>query len=141
MIYEGMKQRTDSPLLHQEQIDQLIKKNTLQKLMLLLTALVQIFYLHATAIACTSFLVSDDNRPVMGKSYDWDMGHGMVVVNQRGMKKIGLAAGATDRPPTWTAQYGSITFNQYGREFPVGGINGHRAVSKLYLLIKFMIFF
>ena len=24
---------------------------------------------------------------------------------------------------TWTAQYGSITFNQYGRELPTGGIN------------------
>ena len=83
----------------------------------------QILNLHSTAIACTSFLVADDKRPLMGKSYDWDLGHGMVLVNQRGMKKIGLAAGATDRPPTWTAQYGSVTFNQYGREFPVGGMN------------------
>jgi len=95
----------------------------MQKLILLLAALLQILNLHSTAIACTSFLVSDDKRPIMGKSYDWDLGHGMVVVNQRGMKKTGLAASATDRPPTWTAQYGSVTFNQYGQEFPVGGIN------------------
>ena len=59
--------------------------------MLLLTALVQILYLHSTAIACTSFLVSDDKLPLMGKSYDWNIGHGMVVVNQRGREKIGLA--------------------------------------------------
>jgi choloylglycine hydrolase len=39
------------------------------------------------------------------------------------MKKTGLAVEATDLPPTWTAQYGSVTFNQYGREFPVGGMN------------------
>jgi choloylglycine hydrolase len=95
----------------------------MQKLILLLAALLQILNLHSTAIACTSFLVSDDKRPVMGKSYDWDLGHGMIVVNQRGREKIGLAAWATDRPPTWTAQYGSVTFNQYGQEFPVGGIN------------------
>ena len=95
----------------------------MQKLTLLLALLLQILNLCSTAIACTSFLVPDDKRPVMGKSYDWDLGHGMVVVNQRGMKKIGLAVKATDRPPTWTAQYGSVTFNQYGREFPVGGIN------------------
>jgi len=101
----------------------IIKEDTLQKLIILMVALVQILYLHATAIACTSFLVSDDKRPVMGKSYDWDLGHGMVVVNQRGRKKIGLAVEATDRPPTWTAQYGSVTFNQYGQEFPVGGMN------------------
>jgi penicillin V acylase-like amidase (Ntn superfamily) len=91
--------------------------------MLLLAVLLQISILCSTAIACTSFLVPDDKRPVMGKSYDWDLGHGMVVVNQRGMKKIGLALEATDRPPTWTVQYGSVTFNQYGREFPVGGMN------------------
>ena len=95
----------------------------MQKLILLLAALLQILNLHSTVIACTSFLVSDDKRPIMGKSYDWDLGHGMVVVNQRGMKKTGLAAWATDRPPTWTAQYGSVTFYQYGQEFPVGGIN------------------
>jgi len=95
----------------------------MQKLILMLAAVLQILYLCSTAIACTSFLVQDDKRPLMGKSYDWDLGHGMVVVNQRGMKKIGLAVEATDLPPTWTAQYGSITFNQYGQEFPVGGMN------------------
>ena len=97
--------------------------NTIPKLLFLLATLLQILNLHATAIACTSFLVSNDKRPIMGKSYDWDWGHGMVVVNPRGMKKTGMAAGATDRPPTWTAQYGSVTFNQYGREFPMGGMN------------------
>jgi len=95
----------------------------MQKLTLLLAVLLQILNLHSTAIACTSFLMADEKRPLMGKSYDWDLGHGMMVVNQRGMNKVGLAVKATDRQPTWTAQYGSITFNQYGREFPVGGIN------------------
>ena len=95
----------------------------MQKIIIMLATLLQVLNLHSTAIACTSFLVADDKRPIMGKSYDWNLGHGMVVVNQRGMKKIGLAVEATDRPPTWTAQYGSITFNQYGREFPNGGMN------------------
>ena len=95
----------------------------MHKLVLLLAVLLQILNLHSTAIACTSFLVQDAKRPLMGKSYDWNLGHGMVVVNQRGMKKIGLALEATDLPPTWTAKYGSITFNQYGQEFPVGGMN------------------
>ena len=88
-----------------------------------MAVLLQILNLCSTVLACTSFLMSDDKRPLMGKSYDWNLGHGMVVVNQRGIKKIGLALEATDLPPTWTAQYGSITFNQYGREFPIGGMN------------------
>jgi choloylglycine hydrolase len=95
----------------------------MQKLILLLAVLLQILNLHSTALACTSFLIQDDKRPLMGKNYDWDLGHGIVVVNQRGREKTGLAANETDRPPTWTAQYGSVTFNQYGREFPVGGMN------------------
>jgi choloylglycine hydrolase len=95
----------------------------MQKPILLLAVLLQILNLHSTSIACTSFLVQDDKRPIMGKSYDWDIGHGMVVVNQRGRKKTGLPADPTDRPPTWTSQYGSVTFNQYGREFPNGGMN------------------
>ena len=95
----------------------------MQKLILLLAVLLQILNLHSTAIACTGFLMADEKRPLMGKSYDWNLGHGMMVVNQRGMNKVGLATKETDRPPTWTAKYGSITFNQYGREFPVGGMN------------------
>jgi choloylglycine hydrolase len=95
----------------------------MQKLILLLAVLLQILNLYSTALACTSFLIQDDKRPLMGKNYDWDLGHGIVVVNQRGREKTGLAANETDRPPTWTAQYGSVTFNQYGREFPVGGMN------------------
>ena len=76
----------------------------MQKLILLLAVLLQILYLHATTLACTSFLVQDDKRPLMGKSYDWDLGHGIVVINQRGRGKTGLAAKKTDRPPTWTSQ-------------------------------------
>jgi penicillin V acylase-like amidase (Ntn superfamily) len=59
----------------------------MQKLVLLLAVLLQILNLPLTAIACTSFLMADDKRPLMGKSYDWDLGHGMVVVNQRGIRK------------------------------------------------------
>jgi choloylglycine hydrolase len=28
-----------------------------------------------------------------------------------------------DRPAEWTSRYGSVTFNQYGRDFPMGGMN------------------
>ncbi|MCP4688027.1 MAG: linear amide C-N hydrolase, partial [Desulfobacterales bacterium] len=29
----------------------------------------------------------------------------------------------TGRPAVWTSKYGSVTFNQYGRGFPTGGMN------------------
>jgi choloylglycine hydrolase len=59
---------------------------------------------------------------VVAKSYDWDSGLGMVVANKRGVAKQALVLGP-DRPARWTSRYASLTFNQYGRELPNGGMN------------------
>jgi penicillin V acylase-like amidase (Ntn superfamily) len=69
--------------------------------------------------ACTTFLVGD----TVGKCYDWRMGQGMVVLNPRGLTKAALPLAPTDRPAQWRADHASITFNQYGRELPNGGMN------------------
>jgi len=60
---------------------------------------------------------------VVGKSYDWYMGQGLVVLNKRGVTKQALPAKPGDRPAQWTSRHASLTFNQYGREFPAGGMN------------------
>jgi penicillin V acylase-like amidase (Ntn superfamily) len=78
----------------------------------------------AAVLACTAFVLGDAaGGPVVGKSYDWHMGHGMVVVNKRGVAKRALVLDPRDRPAAWTSRYASITFNQYGREHPNGGMN------------------
>ncbi len=59
----------------------------------------------------------------MAKSYDWDFGNGFLVVNKRGVAKQGLSLRAGDLPPRWVSKFGSVTFNQYGRELPNGGLN------------------
>jgi choloylglycine hydrolase len=46
--------------------------------------------------------------------------HCLVMVNKRGVTKT---AATQDIPAQWISQYGSITFNQYGRELPLGGMN------------------
>jgi choloylglycine hydrolase len=43
-----------------------------------------------------------------------------MMVNKAGMAKIAAREG---NPARWTSRYGSVTFNQYGREFPNGGMN------------------
>jgi choloylglycine hydrolase len=59
---------------------------------------------------------------VFGKNYDWHFDDGLVLVNKRGMAKT--AAPTSDGPPArWTSRYGCVTFNQFGREFPNGGLN------------------
>jgi choloylglycine hydrolase len=74
------------------------------------------------AHACTTFLMDQDG-PVVGKSYDWSEGAGLVIVNKRGLAKTGLLLDPEELPLHWTSTYASITFNQYGRELPNGGMN------------------
>jgi len=60
-----------------------------------------------------------NGRVVFGANYDWDIRLGMVMANKRSVMKESL----TQRPVRWTSRYASITFNQYGRDFPTGGMN------------------
>ena len=76
------------------------------------------------AAACTTFCLrgpGPQGRVVFGKNYDWHVGEGLLVVNQRGVARRADVPG--DRPASWVSKYGSVTFNQYGRDFPSGGLN------------------
>jgi choloylglycine hydrolase len=57
------------------------------------------------------------------KSYDWHQSHGMVFTNSRKMKKTAFLLDSSDKAEEWTAQYGSPTFSQHGKDFPLGGMN------------------
>lgn len=77
-----------------------------------------------TASACTTFNLKSDDVNIFGRNYDWSVGDGAVIVNKRGFMKTAMKVkDETGIPATWKSKYGSITFNQYGREFPQGGIN------------------
>lgn len=70
---------------------------------------------------CTTFYIYTGDEAVVGKSYDWTVVEGLAVVNKRGLAKEALVG--DDNPARWVSTYGSVTFNQYGRELPLGGIN------------------
>lgn len=74
------------------------------------------------ADACTSLLIKHPDGPLMVKNYDWDVADGLVVINPRGLAKAALVPEGV-KPARWTSRYGSVSFNQYGREFPMGGMN------------------
>ena len=78
--------------------------------------------LAGLVLFCTTFCLSDGEGHLVGKSYDWDMEQGMVIANPRGLHKRALLLGG-GRPAEWDAKYASVTFNQYGREMPNGGMN------------------
>lgn len=74
------------------------------------------------ASACTTFMLDGPEGHVVGKSYDWHMGQGVLVSNPAGRSKHSLLV-SPSRPARWISRYGSLTFNQYGLELPNGGVN------------------
>ncbi|MEX1310320.1 MAG: linear amide C-N hydrolase [Candidatus Sulfomarinibacteraceae bacterium] len=74
------------------------------------------------ADSCTSFLLRHPSGPLMAKNFDWDVSDGLLVINPRGLAKRSMVNDGA-KPVRWTSRYGSLTFNQYGREFPLGGMN------------------
>jgi len=78
------------------------------------------------ADACTTFCT----RGLFGRSYDFEIGYGMVMANKRGVRKTAQTA----KPASWTSRFGSVTFNQYGRDSATGGMNEKGLVVELMWL-------
>jgi penicillin V acylase-like amidase (Ntn superfamily) len=85
------------------------------------------------ASACTTFCLRGGGEVLFGRNYDWEVGDGLVLVNKRGVAKTALPVTGA-RPATWTSRFGSVTFNQYGREVPTGGMNEAGLVVELMWL-------
>lgn len=85
------------------------------------------------AFSCTTFCFADKGQIVFGRNYDWDIGNGMVMINKRGMSKTAMLQD-DEKPAKWISKFGSLTFNQYGREFPTGGMNEKGLVVELMML-------
>ena len=80
--------------------------------------------------ACTTFCVRAGDAVLFGRNYDFEIGDGMVMVNPAGAEKKGHLEGG----PSWRSKYGSVTFNQFGRGFPMGGLNQAGVVIELMWL-------
>ena len=100
------------------------------RFLFLLAAAVSLLF-GTRADACTTFCYQRDSAIVFGKNYDWNVEDGLVIVNKRGITKTAFTEA---NPAAWTSQFGSVTFNQYGREFPSGGINEKGLVVELMWL-------
>src|SRR5687768_14824235 len=71
---------------------------------------------------CTTFVLKTKNGLYFGRNLDWVSDLGLVIVNQQNVTKESLVF-PPEKPINWTSKYGSVTFNQFGKEFPFGGIN------------------
>ena len=85
------------------------------------------------ALSCTTFFISKNGQLVFGRNYDWITDAGMVCKNARGLSKTSMQRSAGNTI-SWVSKYGSLTFNQYGKEFPTGGMNEKGLVVELMWL-------
>lgn len=75
------------------------------------------------ARACSTFALRHAKHVVYGNNYDWSDGNGLVLVNKRNVSKSALPEPGEPNVPRWVSKYGSVTFNQFGRELPASGMN------------------
>ncbi len=72
---------------------------------------------------CTTFTFkTPDGKIFYGRNFDFPTGVGMVNINQKGLLKTSFVQ-APEKNLQWRSKYGSISFNQIGREFSYGGMN------------------
>lgn len=81
-----------------------------------------LLFLSFEGYACTTFCLQDGDRVIFGRNFDFEVGYGHLLVNKRNILKSAMVR-PPEKPFEWTSRFGSVTFNQNGREFPYGGIN------------------
>jgi hypothetical protein len=86
--------------------------------------LVSILVIYTSSIAypCTTFVLRTDKGIVFGRNLDWITGTGLVLTNPRSLEKAAIVD-PSERAIKWVSKFGSITFNQVGRDLPYGGMN------------------
>lgn len=103
----------------------------------LILLMVSVFQYGPALEACSTFVLKSGNSLVFGRNYDWDVGAGYVMVNKRNLVKRSIRYfDPSSKPAQWISKYGSITFNQYGKEYPTGGMNETGLVVEVMWLEK-----
>ncbi len=85
------------------------------------TILLISIFIYQISIACSAFYYNGENK-ILAKNFDWGFGQGYLIKNIRGQQKYAYGFRGNN-VAGWTSKFGSITFNQNGKEFPYGGIN------------------
>ncbi len=73
----------------------------------------------AQQLKCSAFVVNE-NSVTLAKNLDWDLGSGLIIFNPKGENKISITKPNSKK---WQSKFASITFNHFGKDFPLGGIN------------------
>jgi choloylglycine hydrolase len=107
------------------------------KKLIILGLLWFLFVLFFSAIPqcfpCSTFVLKKGSHLIFGRNWDHYSSKGLIVVNKRNIAKKALLA-PTEESVEWVSKYGSLTFNQIGKEFPYGGMNEKGLVVEMMWL-------
>lgn len=78
--------------------------------------------IYVQVFSCTSFILRDTKGIYLCKNFDYFTGRGFVFINQRNDIKIGACI-PPEKQSQWISKFGSITFNAYGKDLPMSGMN------------------
>ncbi|MDX1582108.1 MAG: hypothetical protein R3338_00750, partial [Thermoanaerobaculia bacterium] len=99
------------------------------------TALLLLLLAPNAGASCTILAVPDADGSIrfVGKSYDWATQAAILNANVAGFEKRAFLfpssqADVPTEPVIWKSLYPSLTINQYGRDFPLAGMNSHGLV-------------
>lgn len=77
-----------------------------------------------SSLACTGFSLQQAGRSYVAKNFDRPLEIGKMLVNSRGVSKVAFKSPFwTQEAARWTSQFGSVTLNQAGINFPFSGMN------------------
>lgn len=98
----------------------------MKRILILILAVI----LPSSIYPCTTFFISNDSTKIFGRNYDFQIGKGLLMVNKKNIIKES-PKDKNNNSIQWTSQFGSVTFNQFGREYPMGGMNDAGLVVEL----------
>ncbi len=82
---------------------------------------------------CSAIVLKNENQILLAKNFDWTYHDGIIIKNLRSISKTAYYTHQGE-PAQWTSKYGSITFNQNGKEMPYGGMNEKGLVVEMLWL-------
>ena len=88
---------------------------------IVLSAVIVLLLAGARSLACSSY--APEHAVISGGNYDWSVHGGVVFVMPRDVDKVAYMPRPDAHPAAWRATYASVTITQFGREFPMQGLN------------------
>jgi penicillin V acylase-like amidase (Ntn superfamily)/uncharacterized protein (DUF2141 family) len=82
---------------------------------------------------CSAIVLKKDSQVFLAKNFDWTYREGVIIKNVRATNKIAYFTHNGEQA-RWVSKYGSVTFNQNGKEMPYGGMNEKGLVVEMLWL-------